>query len=187
MSVAASRPRIRTRLRGFTSWRRPPCLSVAALGAVLFLAASAQANAADTASALLRGATAATGRGVTLILAGSGDGVLGGGFGAHYRFTLRNASHDGAAATNVVLVDPLPPGATLLHISASQGHCSSDATLAGCRLGSLSPGAEATVDLHLRLPKNSCAVTNTATSDSDEPLTANSNPWVSVTVHGAHC
>lgn len=62
-----------------------------------------------------------------------------------YRFTVTNRGP--GAATQVILVDPLPEGASFRSAVASQGSCEADRDTLVCDLGALADNASATVTL----------------------------------------
>lgn len=125
--------------------------------------------------------------GVTQNAAGSAKIGQGKGRSIKYRFTVSNDSSNGTGATGVVLADALPAGVTLSNVSSSQGSCSGDNTQITCNLGDLAAGAAATVNLHIRVPRTMCTVTDTAATYADQPLTDQSNSSVTVTVQRPQC
>ncbi|MFK0235414.1 hypothetical protein [Streptomyces vinaceus] len=65
---------------------------------------------------------------------------------ASYTVTVTNSAASTATATGVTLTDTLTgAGVALTSAAASQGRCTTTATGAGCSLGSLVPGASATL------------------------------------------
>ena len=89
-----------------------------------------------------------------------------------YQLTVANAGPD--QATNVSIVDILPPGTTFL--SASSG-CNAAGSTVTCALGSLASSSNASVMIQARAPSTAGVVTNNATvsaSESDPNLNNNS-------------
>jgi uncharacterized repeat protein (TIGR01451 family) len=82
-------------------------------------------------------------------------------------YTLAVSNGGPATATNVVVTDPLPAGVTFVSASSSQGSCSGTTTVV-CSLGTLAPGAGATIHLAVRAASPRLIV-NTATVGGDEP------------------
>lgn len=79
-------------------------------------------------------------------------------------YSIRASNAGPETATNVVVSDSLPGSVALVSISASQGACSGSTTVA-CNLGSLAPGASATVTIVVQ-PRVAGTITNTATATS---------------------
>ena len=88
-----------------------------------------------------------------------------------YTITVTNAGP--ATANGVIALDSLPGGVTFLSASASQGSC----LFVTCSLGSIAPGASATITLTVKVAANtSGSVTNTAcasTTSAEPNLTNN--------------
>ncbi len=90
-----------------------------------------------------------------------------------YTVTVVNNGPD--TATNVLVTDTLPPTATFVSSSASQGTCSGTSTVT-CNLGTINSGASATIQIVVT-PTVSTLLTNTASvtsSVSDADVTNNS-------------
>jgi uncharacterized repeat protein (TIGR01451 family) len=108
--------------------------------------------------------------------------VLLGGSNLTYSLTITN--NGPSPATNVVLTDTLPAGATLIGATPSQGTCTSP--LATCAIGNLASGASATVLVVLK-PNATGTVTNSATvtANENDPNPANNSASASATVNPA--
>jgi uncharacterized repeat protein (TIGR01451 family) len=85
--------------------------------------------------------------------------------GATLYYTLSLANNGPLTATNVVLTDALPTGATLSSFSTPQGSCSG-ATLVTCNLGSIANGVTVSVMLTVAAPTTLGAAVNNATATS---------------------
>ena len=83
-----------------------------------------------------------------------------------YLVTVSNGGP--ADATNVMMIDVLPPGATLVSATPSQGTCSGTVT---CSLGSIANGASATVTIVVTIAPaaSGSLVCNTASATADQP------------------
>jgi uncharacterized repeat protein (TIGR01451 family) len=79
-----------------------------------------------------------------------------------------------AAATNVVTVDALPAGVTLVSAVASQGSCSPNSGIVTCSLGTIAFQGNATVAITV-VPTAAGTINNTASVDSDETDVDTSN------------
>jgi uncharacterized repeat protein (TIGR01451 family) len=86
-------------------------------------------------------------------------------------YTIQASNGSSATATGVVVTDQLPAGVTLVSVSASQGSCSGQPTMV-CALGSLGPGATATITIVVQ-PTAAGTITNTVTIHGGQP---DSNP-----------
>ncbi|MFI8913205.1 calcium-binding protein [Streptomyces sp. NPDC053513] len=94
---------------------------------------------------------------------------------ATYTVTVTNAASSTATATGATLTDTLSGGgAALVSAVPSQGTCTTTATTADCALGSLAPGASATVTVTAE-PRTTGTLTNTAgvTATQPDPSTPN--------------
>jgi uncharacterized repeat protein (TIGR01451 family) len=88
-----------------------------------------------------------------------------------YTIIARNDGPD--AATAVTVEDALPAQVGFVSAAASQGSCSGTSTVS-CILGSLAPGAQASVTILVR-PTATGMISNTATVSSDQPDPTPSN------------
>jgi uncharacterized repeat protein (TIGR01451 family) len=88
--------------------------------------------------------------------------------------------------TGVVVTDPLPAGAAFLSAVASQGACVNDNGTLRCTLGTLAPGASATITLQLKATATG-GVTNTASvaGDLPDPVAGNNSATATLTVQPA--
>jgi len=120
---------------------------------------------------------------LTLSQTGSANPVLA---GNNLIYTLRITNLGPSTASNVVLTDPLPPGAAFVSATNSQGACSQSSGVVTCNLGSLATNATATVGITVR-PNNAGTITNTAsvTSAASDPASANNSASVITTVNAA--
>lgn len=84
-----------------------------------------------------------------------------------------------AAATNVIVTDPLPAGVTFGSASSTQGNCNGTTTVS-CNLGSLPVGASAIVTIVVT-PTSAGQITNSATVAGTEPDPDASNNTASAT------
>ncbi|MCX5408820.1 calcium-binding protein [Streptomyces sp. NBC_00335] len=106
---------------------------------------------------------------------------------ASYTVRVTNASTSTATATGVTLTDTLSgAGGTLLSAVPSQGTCTTTATSANCVLGSLAPGASATVTVTAE-PRATGTLTNTAsaTATPQDPNPANNSAGASTSVNNS--
>ena len=96
-------------------------------------------------------------------------------------FTLVVRNGGPSAATDVVLDDPLGPGFVADSVTSTQGSCD---TTVSCALGTLDPGAEATVTISATVAAAGPSHDNTATvtSGSPDPTGGNDSAAVTVTV-----
>ncbi len=105
--------------------------------------------------------------------------------GGTLTYTATVANTGPHAATDVVLTDPIPSGATLVSTTASQGSCASGATVT-CSLGAITSGASATVTVTVS-PTATGQLTNTvsvAMAETDTNL-ANNTASATTTVEPA--
>ncbi|MEU2235927.1 calcium-binding protein [Streptomyces vietnamensis] len=99
----------------------------------------------------------------------SGTSTVSIGNRATYTVTVTNAASSTATATGVTLTDSLSgAGATLVSAVPSQGTCTTTATGATCALGSLAPGAGATLTVTAE-PRAVGTLTNTAGVSATQP------------------
>ncbi|MFF3648419.1 calcium-binding protein [Streptomyces sp. NPDC002181] len=107
---------------------------------------------------------------------------------ASYTVTVSNSAASTATATGVTLTDTLSgAGVALTSAAASQGTCTTTATGTGCALGSLAPGASATVTITAE-PRSTGTITNTAvvSAAQQDPSTANNTRAATTSVNNAH-
>jgi uncharacterized repeat protein (TIGR01451 family) len=109
---------------------------------------------------------AAVNQGTMLALSGSGPAQATLGGTATYSLTVTDSGP--LAATDVVVTDTLPPGATLVSKSAG---CTSSGSTVTCGLGSLAAGGHDTVTLNVRWTVSG-AVYDSASVSSDQINTA---------------
>jgi uncharacterized repeat protein (TIGR01451 family) len=83
-------------------------------------------------------------------------------------YTLNVSNAGPLAATNVMLRDTLPPGATFVSVTPTQGTCQQGNGTVNCALGSLASGASATVVLTVQ-PTVSGDQINEAQISADQP------------------
>ncbi|MFJ8017477.1 calcium-binding protein [Streptomyces sp. NPDC096339] len=105
---------------------------------------------------------------------------------ASYTVQVKNNSGT-TTATAVSLSDTLTgAGGTLLSAVPSQGTCTTTATTATCALGSLAPGAQATVTVTAE-PRATGTMSDTATVSSSptDPVTGNNTATATSTVNNA--
>jgi uncharacterized repeat protein (TIGR01451 family) len=76
-----------------------------------------------------------------------------------YMLTVANNGPD--QATEVTVIDQLPPGVSFVSAAPSQGSCGESVGIVTCALGSMANGATATVDIVVR-PTLAGTITNTA-------------------------
>lgn len=100
---------------------------------------------------------------------------------ASYTVTVSNSATSTATATGVTLSDTLSgAGVTLSSAAPSQGTCTTTATGASCALGSLAPGASATVTVTAE-PRTTGTLTNGATVSATQPDPVASNNTATAT------
>jgi uncharacterized repeat protein (TIGR01451 family) len=83
-----------------------------------------------------------------------------------YQLVVRNNSAN--VATGVVLHESIPDGTSLISVTASQGACGGTIQQFTCQLGSLNPGAQATVTVVV-IPHRTGTFTNLASVTANEP------------------
>ncbi len=86
--------------------------------------------------------------------------------GVPFDFVIPVTNLGPATATNVVLTEPLPARFTLVSATPTQGSCSGKQVVT-CRLGTLAPGARATVTVRV-IATRAGQIRNTASADSLE-------------------
>ncbi|MFD9306259.1 calcium-binding protein [Streptomyces sp. NPDC060048] len=100
---------------------------------------------------------------------------------ASYTVTVSNSASSTATATGVTLSDTLSgAGAALTSAAPSQGTCTTTATTANCALGSLAPGASATVTVTAE-PRTTGTLTDRAAVSATQPDPAASNNTATAT------
>jgi len=82
-------------------------------------------------------------------------------------YTLTVTNNGPATATNVTVMDPLPPNVSNPVLSTTQGTCSAAEAMVTCLLGSMTSGATATVTIVVLAGAPGVAV-NTATVSADQ-------------------
>ncbi|MEU9144282.1 calcium-binding protein [Streptomyces sp. NPDC048349] len=104
---------------------------------------------------------------------------------ATYTVTVTNTS-TATTATGVTLADTLTGPGSLLAATPGQGTCTLTATSATCALGSLAPGASATVTL-VAEPRATGTLTDRATASAaqSDPVTGNNTATATTTVNNA--
>jgi len=90
-------------------------------------------------------------------------------------FTIVVGNTGAVTALDVTVSDQLPPGLAFASCSASQGSCSESAGLVTALLGTLAPGATATMTISAQAPPVSTTLMNSATA------TASNGPEVGAT------
>ncbi|MFD0071468.1 calcium-binding protein [Streptomyces sp. NPDC127166] len=106
---------------------------------------------------------------------------------ATYTVTVTNAASSTATATGVTLTDTLSgAGGTLVSAVPSQGTCTTTATTANCALGSLAPGASATVTVTAE-PRATGTLTDTAgvSATQPDPVTTGNTATATTAVNNA--
>ncbi|WP_426362260.1 calcium-binding protein [Streptomyces sp. E-08] len=106
---------------------------------------------------------------------------------ATYTVTVTNAASSTATATGVTLTDTLSgAGGTLISAVPSQGTCTTTATGATCALGSLTPGASATVAVTAE-PRATGTLTDTAgvSATQPDPVTTGNTATATTAVNNA--
>ncbi|WP_328619641.1 calcium-binding protein [Streptomyces sp. NBC_00354] len=106
---------------------------------------------------------------------------------ASYTVTVSNSAASTATATGVTLTDTLSgAGVSLTSAAPSQGTCTTTATGANCALGSLAPGASATVTVTAE-PRATGTVTNTAnvSATQQDPVTTNNRATATTSVNNS--
>jgi uncharacterized repeat protein (TIGR01451 family) len=105
--------------------------------------------------------------------------------GDNLTYTISVPNFGPAQANGVTVTDPLPTGATF--VSATPGTCSGNSTVT-CTLGSIAPGASATVTIVVAVGSNtSGSLTNTASvaATSPDSNTTNNSATATTTVNGS--
>jgi len=121
--------------------------------------------------------------GVDLSVTKTGTGTVSIGDRATYTVTVTNTSTT-TSATGVTLTDTLTgPAGSVVSATASQGTCT---TAVSCALGTLAPGAKATVTV-VAEPRATGTLTDkaTVTAGQTDPATANNTATVTTTVNNA--
>ena len=105
--------------------------------------------------------------------------------GAPFYLILTVANLGSTSATGVQLTDTLPAGLSFIAATSSQGSCSFSSGTLTCAVGTLAPGATATVNLQVR-PTISGPLTHTAavSSATADPVPANNTSVLTFTVQG---
>jgi len=105
--------------------------------------------------------------------------------GSNLTYTITVMNNGPADATDVTMSDPLPGTVTLVSATSSQGTCSGTSTVS-CKLGTLTDGSSATVDIVVT-PTQVGTITNTASAQANEsdPNTANNAEPLTTTVLAA--
>ncbi|WKX73290.1 calcium-binding protein [Streptomyces sp. XD-27] len=140
----------------------------------------------DFALARYEGGSAPPPPGVDVSVAKSGPAAVSIGDRVSYTVTVTNSSET-ASATDVALADALTgAGVTLMSATPSQGTCTTTSTGADCTLGSLAPGAAATVTV-VAEPRSTGSLSDTATVDATEtdPVPGNNTATATTTVNNA--
>ncbi len=99
-----------------------------------------------------------------IVVANSPDPVVAGS-NLTYTITINNLGP--SAASGVSVLDKLPPGNSLLRVTASQGACTNDGDTLNCQLGILPSGAQAVITL-VATPNRTGVLTNTASVTANE-------------------
>jgi uncharacterized repeat protein (TIGR01451 family) len=115
---------------------------------------------------------------VKIAKSGSANAVIGG----QISYTLTVINSGPSSATNVVVSDPVPAGATLVSATPSQGTCN---TTVSCNLGTLANGNSSTIIVVLAATTVG-TVTNTGSVSADEPDpdTTNNSAAATTNVYG---
>jgi len=100
-----------------------------------------------------------------------------------YTVVVTNDGPD--AASNVILTDTLPAGASFNFATITQGSCAIGYPLLQCQLGTLNSGASVTLVVRVT-PNAGGTLTNTTsvTSDTEDPDTGNNNASEDTSVNG---
>ena len=97
-------------------------------------------------------------------------------------YTQRVTNTGSIAGTNARLIDALPPGVSFVSAEPSQGECEGTAPIT-CRLGTLAPGATATVRIVVRAgPPGEVLNTATVSTDEVDPDPRNNSATAATTV-----
>jgi uncharacterized repeat protein (TIGR01451 family) len=120
---------------------------------------------------------------LAIALSGSPNPVLA---GSNLTYTVFVANKGPSRATNTTIVDALPPGVTFVSATPSQGTFAVSGGVLTANLGTLSPGAGATLQLVVQ-PTTEGALANTASvkSDQTDPEPQNDMATVNTTVNPA--
>ncbi|MER6314999.1 calcium-binding protein [Streptomyces sp. NPDC001581] len=123
--------------------------------------------------------------GVNLSVTKTGPAVVSLGDQAAYTVTVTNTSTT-TTATGVTLADTLTGPGSLLSATPGQGTCTTTATTANCALGSLAPGARATVQV-VAEPRATGTLSDTATAGAaqTDPVPADNTARATSTVNNA--
>ncbi|MEU9160943.1 calcium-binding protein [Streptomyces sp. NPDC048424] len=123
--------------------------------------------------------------GVNLSVTKTGPAVVSLGDQATYTVTVTNTSTT-TTATAVTLADTLTGPGSLLSATPGQGTCTTTATGANCALGSLAPGARATVQV-VAEPRATGTLSDTATAGAaqTDPVPADNTARAASTVNNA--
>ncbi|MEV6734020.1 calcium-binding protein [Streptomyces sp. NPDC051364] len=106
---------------------------------------------------------------------------------ASYTVTVSNSAASTATATGVTLTDTLSgAGVSLTSAAPSHGTCTTTATGANCALGSLAPGASATVTVTAE-PRATGTVTNTAnvSATQQDPVATDNRSTATTSVNNS--
>ncbi|MFG2985674.1 calcium-binding protein [Streptomyces sp. NPDC048258] len=125
--------------------------------------------------------------GVDVAVTKTGPATVSLGDQASYTVTVTNTSTT-LSATGVTLADTVSgAGATLVSATPSQGTCTTTSTSANCILGTLAPGASATVTVVVE-PTATGSISDTATVSATEsdPVPTNNTDTANTTVNNAH-
>jgi uncharacterized repeat protein (TIGR01451 family) len=106
-------------------------------------------------------------------------------FGSNLTYTITVKNNGEVAATGVTLTDTLPAGAALVSANSTAGACSGTTSI-NCGLGTMAPGATATVTVVVTAPAVR-TITNTATATltENDVFTANNTATVETLVNFA--
>ena len=87
--------------------------------------------------------------------------------GTDLTYTIQVTNNSPATSTNVQITDALPPGTTLVSMSASPGTCNESSGVVTCSFGDLAGGAVATATIVVKVsPTATGSILNVATSTS---------------------
>src|SRR5947209_17923169 len=104
--------------------------------------------------------------------------------GSNLTYTITVTNNGPDSATGVMVSDPLPPNATFVSDTPSQGSCTGTSIVV-CNLGTLANAARATITIVVR-PTSAGTITNTAsvTANDVDPNPANNTATQVTTVSG---
>src|SRR5437879_3529439 len=104
--------------------------------------------------------------------------------GSNLTYTITVTNNGPDSATGVMVSDPLPPNATFVSATPSQGSCTGTSIVV-CNLGPLANAARATITIVVR-PTSTGTITNTArvTANEVDPNPANNTATQVTTVSG---